>query len=67
MSSLIDNSQRRWDVSKVRDIFNLAIVVEILKIILSRNPHLFRWLWTEERNFIFSVRIAYKLIINAKM
>lgn len=66
MSSLIDSGQRKWNNNKVRAIFNPKVVDEILKLIISPNPHTDRWLWTKERNCNFSVKSTYKLIRNTK-
>lgn len=62
VSSLITSDQRRWDIRKIEELFSPTVVVKILKITFSPNPHIDKWLWTEEKNGIFSVRSAYRLI-----
>lgn len=60
MNSLIERNSNRWDVTKVKSLFNPIVAADdILKILHSPTPLLDKWLWTEERSEKFSVRSAY--------
>lgn len=49
LNSLMESDSNRWDVTKVKSLFNLIVAAaEILKILLSLTPHLDKWLWTKE-------------------
>lgn len=69
-SSLITqptNGQRRWEVKKLETLFSPQLVAEILKITLSPNPYLDKWLWTEKKNGIFRFKVPIEFCPRRKM
>lgn len=60
---LMERDKNRWDVDKIKTLFNPRMAVEILKLPFS-SMHRVDWLvWTEERSRKFSVKSAYRLIV----
>ncbi|XP_043725962.1 uncharacterized protein LOC122672566 [Telopea speciosissima] len=63
VSDLIDSSSRCWKMGLIRDIFNPFEASEILKIPLSLLPREDRRVWGATANGVFSVKLAYGLLV----
>lgn len=63
---LIKCDQRKWDINKVKALFNPLIAVAILKVILSPYPHNDKQFWIKEKIRFFSIRSAYMLMTNER-
>ncbi|XP_041004081.1 uncharacterized protein LOC121249435 [Juglans microcarpa x Juglans regia] len=58
----LDPETKGWRMDHIRALFNPIVVADILKIRLSSNQYEDKWIWTEEKNGVFSVKSAYRLI-----
>lgn len=66
VSSLTINVPQRQNTQRLQEIYPTIAVAKILKVTHSPNPHSDNQFWIEEKNEIFSIRSAYKLITKAK-
>lgn len=63
VDTLIDSNTKWWDVHKIIAlIFNASIATDILKIIISPKGGEDKRIWKNEKDGIFSVKSAYKLL-----
>lgn len=61
VSMLIDSQTKRSDFQLVYSLFDPVVAATILKIPLSQDQHIYRWIWRKEKNGNFSVKSAYQL------
>ena len=66
VSELIDHTSMTWKTEVVQHFFNQMDSEAILQIPLSMSKQEDCWAWHHERNGIFSVRSAYRMMIKAK-
>lgn len=64
ISCLINSIIKGWDINRDKAQFNPIIAVEILKIVVGSNQHIYKWIWTKDGEVKFSVRYAYRLVKN---
>ncbi|KAK9996865.1 hypothetical protein SO802_021551 [Lithocarpus litseifolius] len=61
VSQLLDHSKTRWDISKMRSIFDDTMVTSICRIPLPLNVHSDKRIWTKSVSGELSVKSAYWL------
>lgn len=59
---LMDQPSIRWNIHSIKSLFDPLVATSILKISLSLEPHVDKWIWKEEKSGKFSVKSAYFLI-----
>lgn len=66
VSDLIDQGNARWDTELIEQVFLLYDAAAILSIPLCTRIMEDFWSWGFEKNGIFSVRSAYKMLVETK-
>lgn len=67
VSEIINHSEARWDVEKINQLFTPMDVDFILSIPLSTRNRPDFWAWNfEKKNGVFTVKSAYRLLVNMK-
>jgi hypothetical protein len=60
VSSLINSTNRKWDIQKLNNLFNDDSVEAILKINLTRSARRDKLLWIKDPKGKFTVKSAFK-------